>query len=257
MPNELSVRQWQERYRAGAFRGKEVAVQREAGWWNWHCRDDALAGRLTRIAPVIMGLNEPAILDGFTVWFINEIGRDKLVYDSVRFEPLARPRDNAKFFKVDFCGLDEPDRWTLYTGRFSFHAPEFGCGHVHDMTRYIDNLGQELKQGIRPAFLDEKAAAVEYILRRGAILPSRALRREGEYSYSFLDRDDGRRKTVHVARSLKDVPLEAQRVGGREINGLYVYCPEDAGIPLPELAPQSEQTSKGKQVSKKGKEAER
>lgn len=230
----MSVRQWQEQYRAGAFRGKEVAVQREAGWWNWHCRDDALAGRLARIAPVIMGLNESALLDEFTVWFINEVGRDKLVYDSVRFESLAGPRDDAKFFKVDFCGLDEPDRWTLYTGRFNLHAPEFGCCRVHDMTKYIDNLGRELKQGIRPAFLDEKAAAVEYILRRGAILPSRALRREGEHSYSFLDRDDGRRKTVHVAHSLKGVPPEAQGAGSREINGLYVYCPEDVGIPVPE-----------------------
>lgn len=55
MPGELSVRQWQERYRAGAFDGKDAAVQREAGWWNWNCREDAVAGRLKRIAPVIMG----------------------------------------------------------------------------------------------------------------------------------------------------------------------------------------------------------
>lgn len=250
MPDELSVRQWQERYRAGAFRGKDVAVQREAGWWNWHCRDDALAGRLKKFVPVVMGLNEPALLDGFTIWFINEVGRDRLVYDSVHFEPLAGPRDNAMLFKVDFCGLDEPDRWTLYTGRFSLHAPEFGCGHVHDMTKYIDNLGRELTQGIRPAFLDEKAAAVEYILHRPVLLPSRALRREEEHSYSFLDRDDGRRKTVHVTRSPEEIPPEAQAAGSREINGLFVYCPEDAGIPLP--APQ-----RAKDKAPKRKEVER
>lgn len=246
----MSIRQWQERYHAGAFRGKEVAVQQEAGWWNWHCRDDALAGRLTRIAPVIMGLKESSLLDEFTVWFINEVGRDKLVYDSVRFEPLSGLRDDTKFFKVDFCGLDEPDRWTLYTGRFSLHAPEFGCGHVHDMTKYIDNLGRELTQGIRPAFLEEKAAAVEYILHRPVILPSRALRREGEHSYSFLDRDDGRRRTVHVTRSPEDVPPEARAAGSREINGLYVYCPEDMGIPLQEHPKNIKKSHKKKGVER-------
>lgn len=248
----MSIRQWQEKFQAGAFRSKETAVQRTAGWWNWHCRNDALAGRLARIAPVIMGLNEPALLDGFTVWFINEVGRNKLVYDSVRFEPLAGPRDNAMFFKVDFCGLDEPDRWTLYTGRFILHAPEFGCGHVHDMTKYIDNLGRELTQGIRPAFLDEKVAAVEYILHRPVLLPSRSLRREGEHSYSFLDRDDGRRKTVHVAHSLETLPPEARTAGSREINGLFVCCPEDVGIPLPEHRKNIKISHK-----KKKKEAER
>ena len=245
----MSIRQWQGRYRAGAFRSEEVAVQKEAGWWNWNCRVDALAGRLASLAPVVMGLKEPVLLDEFTVWFINEMGRDKLVYDSVRFEPLARLRGDSKCFKVDLRGLDEPDRWTLYTERFGLHAPEFGCGHVRDMTKYIDNLGRELKQGIRPAFLDEKAAAVEYVLQRCAIFPSRALRREGEHSYSFIDWNDGRRKTVHVARSLEDVPPEVQEVGGREINGFYVYCPEDTRIPLP-----AQHTNKSR---KKKKEAER
>ena len=231
MPDRLSVRQWQEQFRTGAFDSRDTAVQREAGWWNWHCREDALAGRLKRIAPVIMGIESPLILDHCAVWFTNERTENKLLYDSARFERLDGSI-NDLLFMIDFNDPRQPDKWTLYTKRFGFNAPEYGCCHVRDMTAYIDKMTQELEKGIMPPFLTEKAAAVEYILHRPVLRPSRSLRREGEHSYSFLDRDDGCRKTVHVADSLKDVPPEFTS-GVRESGGLYVYCLEDAGSPLP------------------------
>ena len=95
-------------------------------------------------------------------------------------------------------------------------------------------MAHELEQGIVPAFLIEKEATVEYIQRRPAIYPSRSLRREGEHSYSFLDWDDGRRKTIHVARTLNDIPSECQESAIKEINGLFVCCPDDAKGPLHE-----------------------
>ncbi len=168
----ITVRQWQENYRAGAYRSKEVDIQRAAGWWNWNCRDDALAGRLRLIAPVVMKLNEPFLLDHYRVWFVNEGKWRKAVYDSVRFEPLDGGSDDIKFFKVDLRSPEESDNWTLYTKRFGLHAPEFGCCHVHDMAKYISAMARELEQGVRPPFLDEKAAAVEYILFRDTVLPS-------------------------------------------------------------------------------------
>ena len=246
MPDELSVRQWQGLYRAGAFDGKDLDTQRHAGWWDWHCHWDALAGRLKKIAPVVMGITEPIILDNYSLWFANvrSTGR-KAVYDRVQFEPLGDQRD-GRTFRVDFGNPNEPDKWALYTERFSLAAPEHSCARVRDMVQYISAMARELEQGIRPPFLEEKAAAVGYILGRKVLYPSRALRREGEHSYSFLDRDDGRRKTVHVARSLKDVPPDFQASGTMKVKGLYVYCPEDAGksLPAPERAANKSQKRK-------------
>ena len=61
MLSGYSVHQWQEQYQVGAFDSKDAAVQREAGWWRWHCRDDVVANRLKRIAPVVMGIKSPLI----------------------------------------------------------------------------------------------------------------------------------------------------------------------------------------------------
>lgn len=247
MDEKLSVRQWQERFRAGAFDSRDTTVQREAGWWDWCCHNDALAGRLRKIAPVVTGIKASFVLDNYSVWFANvRFPGRKAVYDRVQFEPLVEFH-SGKIFRIDLGDPNEPEKWTLYTERFGFSAPEFGCAYAREMVEYIHSMAHELEQGIRPPFLAEKAAAVEYILYRPVLYPSRALRREGEHSYSFLDRDDGRRKTVHVVHSLKDVPPEfASRV--RESNGLYVYCPEDAEMPEPQRA--------AKKSSKK-KEAER
>ena len=92
----MPVRQWQENYRAGAYKDKDVGAQRMAGWWEWECRNDALAGRLEMIAHMVMKIKEPLILDGYSVYFSNHLSDRKSLYDNVQFEPLNRAKKSGK-----------------------------------------------------------------------------------------------------------------------------------------------------------------
>ena len=146
MRENISVRQWQTMYRMGTFSDKNRSVQIEAGWYDWFCQDESLAGRLKQIAPVVMGVTDPFILDNFYVWFKNNCPLNGPLYDDARFEPLSEER-GGNYFLVIKDSPHEKSKWTLYTERYGFQEPEFQCGNVREMIRYLNQLGLELAQG--------------------------------------------------------------------------------------------------------------
>ena len=145
MCEAVSVRQWQENFRNGAYAAKDTATQCSAGWYDWFCQNEALAGRLKQIAPAVIGITDPFILDNFYVWFKNNCPLSGPLYDDVRFEPLTGERD-GKYFMVAKDSPHETAKWVLYTERHGFEEPEFQCSNVRDMVRYLNQLGPELAQ---------------------------------------------------------------------------------------------------------------
>ena len=143
---EMSVRQWQERFRAGDFSSKDRAAQCEAGWYDWFCQDDALAGRLQKLSKVVMGITDPYILDNYYVWFKNNCPLSGPLYDDVRFEPLHGDR-NGRYFVVIRDSPHETHKWTIYTERHGFEQPEFTCANVRDMLRHINSMAPETWRG--------------------------------------------------------------------------------------------------------------
>ena len=150
MSNNISVREWQKLFRAGEFSDKDSATQICAGWYDWFCSDDALAGRLKQIGKVVMGITEPFILDNYYVWFKNNCPVCGPLYDDVRFEPLVGERD-GKYFVVSKDSPHEKQKWALYTERHGFDQSEYECGNVREMVKYINGLGRELAQTEEPA----------------------------------------------------------------------------------------------------------
>ena len=249
MPDELSVRQWQEKFRAGAFSPQDRYTQCEAGWYDWFCQDNALAGRLKKIGKVVMGITDPFILDNYYVWFKNNCPLDGPLYDDVRFEPLSGER-GGKYFVIALGSPHERKKWALVTERYGFDAPEFDCRDIREMIRYVNSIGPELQQGVIPPFIAEKDAVTAYARQWGEP-ESLHIYRDGEHQYSYTSWKDRCRRTVLAVASLEDAPAGFVSEQAHSIKGMYVYCPEDAGLPLPDLVPQD--TTK----SQKRKEPER
>ena len=246
MLDEFSVRQWQEQFRAGAFAASDVATQCKAGWYDWFCQDHALAGRLKKIGRVVMGITDPFILDNYYVWFKNNCPLNGPLYDDVRFEPLSGDR-NGKYFVVSLDSPHEREKWALVTERYGFDAPEFDCRNIRDIVRYINRIGPELQQGIIPPFIAEKDAVTVYTRLRGE--PEGIhIYRDGDHRFSYAPRRGWQMKTVLTAASLENAPPGFVSEQAHSINGIYVYCPDDAGIPLPEPQKAADKASKKKEA---------
>ena len=144
----ISVRQWQERFRAGAYDSKDRSVQCMAGWYDWFCRDEALAGRLKKISRVVMGITDPYILDNYYVWFMNNCPVVGGLYDDVRFVPLSGVRD-GKYFVVSLDSPHESKKWALFTERYDFGTPEYECENVPYALQRIRHI---FEQQIRRSF---------------------------------------------------------------------------------------------------------
>lgn len=105
MKEEISVRQWQKQFKAGFYDSPDIHTQCGAGWYDWFCQDRALAGRLKKIAKVVMGVTNPFILDHYYIWFKNNALVSGPMYDDVRFEPLSGKRDGKYFLvRLDCAG---------------------------------------------------------------------------------------------------------------------------------------------------------
>ena len=139
--NHISIREWQSQYRAGAYSGKDRITQIAAGWYDWTCRDEALAGRLKRFSALLSGITEPYILDNFCLRLRNIYPPVGPRYDVVEFTALA---GGTVIFRVlRNCPL-ERKRWTLYSERVGDKTPEFSCESTVRMAAYINRLGREL-----------------------------------------------------------------------------------------------------------------
>ena len=149
MSERLSVRQWQDLFRSGAFQDRSRATQIRAGWYDWFCGDAALAGRLKQIGKVVMRITEPAILDNYYVWFNNNCPLNGPLYEDVRFERLDGERC-GRFFVVALDSPFEKQKWTLYTERNGFDAPEFSCDHVFELSKYLNSQGKSLAKITEP-----------------------------------------------------------------------------------------------------------
>lgn len=224
MGDDISVRQWQELYRAGAFEGDDQVARELAGW---DAFDDPLSDRrVISLSKLVLSITHPFILDNYRVFFSEGQPNVGWRYGSVCFFPLAKEQFHC-LFSVD---LDYPyarEKWALSTLRYGEGETEFECGHIRRMTRYIQVMANQLEQGVKPDFWPEKEAAEQYAYEHIPGFGCAVLRRESAHSYSTWARTD-KRIILHVAHSPGDAPPGLRPQDAVPMCGLYVFPQEDA-----------------------------
>ena len=162
--NKISVRQWQEMYRAGIFHQDAFHIPEQAGWDDFY---DPLNNKgLQNLSKLAMSITHPFVLDNYHVYFLHHTPGVGPMFGCAYFDLLSEDRTK----KVFFVALDSPHerkKWALMTRRYGDGAPEFESSNIRSMSRYINSMAHELEQDIHPAFIAEKQAVALYALFHG------------------------------------------------------------------------------------------
>lgn len=151
-PKEISVRQWQTLYHAGAFEHDGNAPEL-AGWTDFYA--PLSDWRVRTLSKMVLNLTHPFILDNYHVYFVNHSPGQGPRYASACFNILGTGWDVRQFSVALNCPFQR-ERWALFTQQYGGGQAEYEVRSVRDLIRYIHAMADELEQGIKPPFLTER-----------------------------------------------------------------------------------------------------
>ena len=245
MNNEIPIRQWLGKFRAGLRDPpKDFFDQFEDDWYDTFCGDgNEMRRHMLRFVKMVEAITDPYILDNYYIWFREHLMPiDGRQHDSIGFGPLSEER-SGQYFLVKLR-RNCRKRWSLRSERFGFYAPEFECANAFDMAKYIDGMGREFAQGIKPEFLAEKRAVERFVARQDGLLCEIGIFRAGKHRYRYWSSMNHRMRNAIVTSASGPIPDGFPVEQAKEFGGILVWSPD--GLERDE----EKQTSKKKEVER-------
>jgi hypothetical protein len=117
MNNRNTIRDWVKKYNNGDFNQSSCAIQVEAGWYDWFCKDSSLKNKTKALAPKVKKISKsPKInIDTMYVLFKNNCPLYGNLYDDFRICDLET--DDVIFTIIPKHGQQDCNGWSEVWGR--------------------------------------------------------------------------------------------------------------------------------------------
>lgn len=142
----ITIREWINKFNNNEYDKKDVDTQCEAGWYDWFCSTEALANRLKKMGNIIKDIKNDFILDNYRVWFKNNCPCSYPLYDDFRFEPIDEDKRNQLYFGVQ-CGhpFGSEYMYEIFTARSGYET-EFKCKNKKEVLKVIEQLANDFQK---------------------------------------------------------------------------------------------------------------
>ena len=136
--DHITVREWVKNWKAGMYRAKDFETQVSAGWYDWFCKDSALAERLEKFGRILSEVKNDFLLDSYRVWFKNNCPCIGPLYDDMRFEPMDEGLRGTHYFGIAVDDERFDEKYVVFTARSGYEI-EKKFSIIGELVDFLNN----------------------------------------------------------------------------------------------------------------------